>query len=157
MEEGVDVFLDLPEPVLKGLVASRRQLVQVLDDLKDVCGDPGTPGTDKVHSEGSFPCQGLVDLRHDVQGLVVGIQEELEVVVPGLELDPKWFDFGLVQAPASGEEIFQTVQHSAHAANVGRTFRIGKRGLLSPMVHQCSSFSPSPWNRYMMANPYQTV
>ncbi len=80
---GVDLLLDLPEAVEEDLVlrALGSEQVQVSDDLPDAGRGRGQAGADKGHAEGTGSLQGLFQLGHDLQGPVVGVEEELEMVV----------------------------------------------------------------------------
>jgi hypothetical protein len=52
---------------------------------KDIDGDSRTVSPNKGHSERRVAFAGLLKLRHDLQGFVIGAKEQLEIMVPGLE------------------------------------------------------------------------
>ncbi len=88
---GIDLHLDLFEAEQQGAVFPRGKVVQVLHDLKNTRGDARAPGPDKGHPKGPGPLQGLFHLGHDVEGLVVGVEKELEQVVAALKSQAQLF------------------------------------------------------------------
>ena len=88
----VDRLLNLIEPLEESGVFPRRELLDVADHGKDVHRDRGAGGAHEGHPEGFGRVQGLLDFGHDLEGLVVGAQEQLEAVVAVLELDAQAVD-----------------------------------------------------------------
>jgi hypothetical protein len=66
-------------------------MVQVFDDLENARGNARAPGPNKRHPEGPGALQGLFHLRHDVEGLVVGVEKKLEKMVAAPKSQAQFF------------------------------------------------------------------
>jgi hypothetical protein len=60
---------------------------------KDIDGDSRAVSPNKGHSERRVAFAGILKLRHDPQGFVIGAKEKLEIMVPGLEGGAQSFGF----------------------------------------------------------------
>jgi hypothetical protein len=86
----------------------------VFNDLPDTGGDACASGKDKVHSKRMGSFQGLFHFRHNIQGLIVGIQEQLELMIAGLEGGTEIFGAGQFPTFFSRKQALPNINHPSH-------------------------------------------
>ncbi len=94
-EEGVDAVLDRAEAIPERGVLPGRQVVQMADHLPDMGRHSGAARAYEGDPEGARSAQRLLDLGHDRQSTLVGLQQQAKAVVAGGEGDAQLLGLGL--------------------------------------------------------------
>ena len=113
-EDLIDRLLNLIEALHQFIIFSRCQKRDFFDHPKDVDGNCGGAAAHERHAEGALALQGQFDVGHDVQGLVVGADQLLEVAVALLEIEAQGFDLGRLQLFFGGKKPFDQVAEEFH-------------------------------------------
>ena len=90
-QDGVDLSFNGGKDRLQRPVAVAGQFIQILDDIEDVDTGGGGVGPDKGHAEAVTAAEGRLHVGHELQGGVVGGEQELEGVIASLEGGPQFF------------------------------------------------------------------
>ena len=69
-----DMFLYFSKPLVQFFVLSRRQFVQVLNDLKHIRGNGSAVGPDKRHAKRAIAIQCPFHFGHHLKGFIIGVQ-----------------------------------------------------------------------------------
>ena len=90
-QDGVNLSFNGGKDRLQPPVAVAGQFIQILDDIEDVDTGGGGVGPDKGHAEAVTATEGRLHVGHELQGGVVGGEQELEGVIASLEGRPQFF------------------------------------------------------------------
>ena len=91
LQDGVDLSFNGGEDRLQRPVPVAGQFIQVLDDIEDVDARRRGVGPDEGHAEAVSAPQGRLHVGHELQGGVIGGEQELEGVIASLENGPQFF------------------------------------------------------------------
>ncbi len=78
-------FLNIMEAVEQLCIFVLRQFIQVLDNLKNIGGNGCAVGPNKRHPERAIARQGPLHLGHHFERFVVGVEQQLEMVIAGFK------------------------------------------------------------------------